>query len=206
MQIGILGAATTKFGELWGISPRQLVREVVAEALADSNLKLKDVDALYVGNMLSGILGGQENLGAFFAAELGLRCPAFKIEGACASGGLDVHTAINGILGGMYKTALVIGIEKMTDYGSDEVAAALMGAGSDEERKSGITFAGLYALIAQQHREKYGTTEQQMAAVAVKNHFHASLNPKAHFKSPLTIEKVMKSAAVADPLKLFDCS
>ncbi len=206
MQIGILGGSVSQFGELWQVSPRFLARDIVGQAIADSGLALDAIEAIYVGNMLSGMLGGQENLGAFFAAELGLRCPAFKIEGACASGGLAVHTAINGIRGGMYKTALVIGIEKMTDYGSDEVAAALMGAGSDEERKSGITFAGLYALIAQQHREKYGTTEQQMAAVAVKNHFHASLNPKAHFQSPLTIEKVMRSALVADPLKLFDCS
>src|SRR3989338_4669482 len=134
MQIGILGAATTKFGELWGISPRQLVREVVAEALADSNLKLKDIDALFVGNMLSGILGGQEHLGAFFAEELGINIPAFKIEGACASGGLAIHQGVISIASSLYKRVLVVGIEKMTDHKPEETTAAIMGAGSDEER------------------------------------------------------------------------
>ena len=206
MQIGILGAATTKFGELWGISPRQLVREVVAEALADSNLKLKDVDALYVGNMLSGILGGQENLGAFFAAELGLTCPAFKVEGACASGGLAVYNAGLAVRSGQFNHVLVVGVEKMTDHKPEEVAIGLMGAGSDEERQAGATFPGLYALMAQAHMREFGTTEEEMAGVAVKNHFHASLNGKAQFTFGVTLEKVLQSTLIADPIKLLDCS
>jgi len=206
MQIGILGAATTKFGELWGISPRQLVREVVAEALADSNLKLKDIDALYVGNMLSGILGGQENLGAFFAAELGLTCPAFKIEGACASGGLAVYNAGLAVRSGQFNHVLVVGVEKMTDHKPEEVATGLMGAGSDEERQAGATFPGLYALMAQAHMREFGTTEEEMAGVAVKNHFHASLNGKAQFTFGVTLEKVLQSTLIADPIKLLDCS
>ncbi len=206
MRVGILGVATSKFGELWDVSPRRLVREVVTEALVKSNLKLKDIEALYVGNMLSGILGGQENLGALFASELGLTCPASKVEGACASGGLAFYNAALAVRSGIFKKVLVVGVEKMTDHKPEAVATGLMGAGSDEERQAGATFPGLYALMAQAHMQKYGTTEEQLAAVAVKNHYHASLNGKAHFTNPVTLEQVMASTKIADPLKLLDCS
>jgi len=206
MQVGVLGVATTKFGELWGVSPRQLVRQVVTEALAQSRLELKDIEALYVGNMLSGILGGQENLGALFASELRLTCPAFKIEGACASGGLAFYNASLAVRSGVFKNALVVGVEKMTDHKPEEAAMGLMGAGSDSERQAGATFPALYALMARVHMQKYGTSEEEMAAVAVKNHYHASLNGKAHFLNQITLEQVLKSPQIADPLKLLDCS
>lgn len=206
MNIFALGAATTKFGELWGVSPRTLARQAVTAALKDAGLVSSRIQALFVGNMLSGMLGGQEHLGAFFAEELGLKVPAVKVEGACASGGLALHTAINSLLAGQYETALVLGVEKMTDHRPEDVATALMGAGSEEERLAGATFPGLYALLARVHMQKYGTGEEQLAAVAVKNHYHASLNPHAQFRNLITIQQVMHSSRVADPLKLLDCS
>jgi acetyl-CoA C-acetyltransferase len=206
MQIYVIGAATTKFGELWNSSPRALAREAVFAALKDAALERGDIQALFVGNMLSGILGGQEHLGAFFAEELGMDVPACKIEGACASGGLAVHNAINSVLSGQYETVVVLGVEKMTDHKPEDVATALMGAGSEEERNSGVTFPGLYAQLARVHMETFGTTQEQLAAVAVKNHYHASLNPKAQFHNILTIEQVLKSSKIADPLRLLDCS
>lgn len=206
MEIYVTGASTTKFGELWGVSPRTLAREAVFGALKDAGISAEPVEALFVGNMLSGMLGGQEHLGAFFAEELGLSVPAFKIEGACASGGIAVHTAINSVLSGQYETVLVLGIEKMTDHKPEDVATALMGAGSEEERTAGATFPGLYAVLARAHMKEFGTTEEQLAKVAVKNHFHASLNPNAQFRNTITIEQVMKSSKIADPLKLLDCS
>ena len=206
MNIFVTGVATTKFGELWGTAPRTLAREAVFGALKDANLSSRDVQGLFVGNMLSGMLGGQEHLGAFFAEELGLSVPAFKIEGACASGGLALHNAVNSLLAGQYETVVVLGVEKMTDHKPEDVATALMGAGSEEERAAGATFPGLYAMLARMHMNEFGTTQEQMAAVAVKNHFHASLNPNAQFHSQLTVEQVMKSSKVADPLKLLDCS
>lgn len=206
MKIAVLGAATTKFGELWNISPRALVKEAVNEALEQSGCTLKDIDALFVGNMLSGILGGQEHLGAFFAEELEINIPAFKIEGACASGGLAIHQAVVSIVSSLYKRVLVVGVEKMTDHKPEETTAALMGAGSDEERIAGGTFPSLYALIARAHMEEFGTTEEQMASVSVKNHYHASLNGKAQFTFPITIDQVLKSPKIASPLKLLDCS
>lgn len=206
MEIAVLGGTTTKFGELWERSPRSLAREAVFEAIEKAGIKREKIEALFVGNMLAGILGGQENLGALFADELGFKVPAVRVEGACASGGLAVHQAVLSILTGIYKTVLVLGIEKMTDFKPEEVAIALMAAASDEEREAGLTFPGLYALLARAHMTKYRTTEEEMAGVAVKNHFHASLNEKAQFKKKISIEQVLKSPKVADPLKLLDCS
>ena len=207
MNISVTGIGITKFGELWGVSPRSMAHDACEGAFLDAGLEPKDIDCLIVANMLSGMLGNQEHLGAFFSEELGfLNTPAFKVEGACASGGLAVHSAVNCLLGGKYKKVMVLGIEKMTDHKPELVSSALMGAGTNEERLSGLTFPGAYALLAKAHMDAYKTTEEQLAAVAVKNHYHASLNPKAQFQTLLTIEKVMKSACVADPLKLLDCS
>ncbi len=206
MKLFVTGAATTKFGELWNASPRGLARHAVFEALKDAETLPSSVEALFVGNMLSGMLGGQEHLGAFFAEELGLTVPAFKVEGACASGGLALHNAVNSLLSGQYTTVAVLGIEKMTDHKPEDVATALMGAGSEEERSAGATFPGLYAILARVHMREFGTTEEDLAAVAVKNHLHASLNPNAQFHNTLTVEQVMKSSRIADPLKLLDCS
>lgn len=206
MNISILGATTTKFGELWSVSPRELARTVFSEALTASSLKPQEIDALFVGNMLSGILGNQANLGSLFVEELGVYIPAFRLEGACASGGLALHNGINSIRAGQYKTVMVLGIEKMTDHTQDEITHALMSAGSDEERASGITFPGLYALIARSYMQEYQVREELIASVSVKNHYHGSLNPKAQFQTPVTVETVMKSGKIADPLKLLDCS
>jgi acetyl-CoA C-acetyltransferase len=206
MKVNISGASVSKFGELWGVSPRDLVREVVDKALVQADLATQDIDGVFVGNMLSGVLGGQDHLGAFFSDELGIYKGAVSIEGACASGGLAVHSGVMAILSGLYDHVLVVGVEKMTDHKPEDVARGLMGAGSDAERESGATFPSLYALMARAHMQKWGTTEEEMAAVSVKNHYHASLNPNAQFPFPTTIEKVMKSSCIASPLKLLDCS
>lgn len=207
MKVYITGAATTKFGELWDVSPRTLARDAVLGALKDAGVERRKIQALFVGNMLSGMLGGQEHLGAFFAEELGLsHAAAFKTEGACASGGLAIHNAANSILSGQYETVAVLGVEKMTDHRPEDVATALMGAGSSEERAAGCTFPGLYAILARAHMQKFGTTQEDLAAVAVKNHYHASLNPHAQFHRPITTTQVLKSHCVTDPLKLLDCS
>lgn len=207
MNITIAGIGMTKFGELWSASPRCLASEAVNKAIQDSGMKKQSIQGVFVANMLSGMLGMQGHLGALFIEELGLSgIPAYTVEGACASGGLAVHAGIMSILSGQYDTVLVLGVEKMTDHKPELVSSALMGAGSNEERLTGATFPGLYAMLARSHMDKYGTTEKQLAAVAVKNHFHASLNPLAQFTHPITIDHVLKSSCVADPLKLLDCS
>lgn len=196
----------TKFGELWAVSPRVLAREAVELAIDDSGIEKKSIQGLFVANMLAGMLGMQGHLGALFSEELGLSVPAYTVEGACASGGLAVHAGVMSILSGQYDTVVVLGVEKMTDHKPESVSSALMGAGSNEERLAGATFPGLYAMLARAHMEKFNTTERQMAAVAVKNHFHASCNPLAQYTYRITIDQVLKSSCIADPLKLLDCS
>jgi len=206
MNIAVIGTGMTVFGERWETSPRALARDAVKQAISDAGCEKKSIQALYVANMLSGMLGMQGHLGALFAEELGLSIPAYTIEGACASGGLAIHTAVLSILSGEYETVLVLGVEKMTDHKPEQVSSALMGAGSNEERLTGATFPGLYAILARSHMEKYGTTVQDLASVAVKNHYHASFNPKAQYQKLISIEAVLRSSCVADPLRLLDCS
>src|SRR5882672_155759 len=129
MKIKIIGTATTKFGELWSVSPRSLASEAMNTALTNAQKKPEDIDALFVGNMLAGMLGNQANIGSLFVEELGTQIPAFHVEAACASGGLALHTAINSILAGQYKTVMVLGIEKMTDSNPDDATSGLMAAG-----------------------------------------------------------------------------
>src|SRR3989344_4208127 len=207
MNINIIGASTTRFGELWNSSPRELAKESFTNAMIQSGINSSKIEALYVGNMLGGMLGHQENIGSFYAEELELSpIPAFRLEAACASGEVALHNAINSVNAGLYKTVAVLGIEKMTDAGGDLVASALMAAGSDEERGSGITFPGLYALMAQAYMQQYKIKEEDLAEVSVKNHYHGSFNKKAQFKFQITVADVMKSSKIADPLKLLDCS
>jgi acetyl-CoA C-acetyltransferase len=209
MSISVLGVATSKFGELWDISPRTLIKETYEEARMDAHVLSSQIDAVFVGNMLSGVLGNQENLGAFVAETLfqhNSAISAFKVEGACASGGLAVHNAVLSILSGQYKTVLVLGVEKMTDHSPGHVSSALMGAGSEGERISGLTFPGLYAMIARAYMNEFRITEKDLAAIPVKNHYHASFNEKAHYKKRISVDQVMTSPYVADPLKLLECS
>jgi acetyl-CoA C-acetyltransferase len=206
MNIKITGGATTKFGEHWDKTLLDLAEEASREALVDAGIETKAVDAVFVGNMLSGRLQSQEHVGAAVASRLGIRGAGLKVEGACASGGLAVHLAIQALLAGTYETILVVGAEKMTDFPAAEVSAGLMGAGSEEERLAGLTFPGLYALIAKAHMQQFGTTREHMAHVAVKNHYHASLNDKAQFPFEISLEKVLNSSKITDPFTLLDAS
>src|SRR3989338_3983771 len=204
MKIKVLGTGLTKFGELWDKSLFDLAQEAALEAIGDSHLAVNQIEAVFVANMLSGKLSGQDHLGAVVASNLGLSGASFRIEAACASGGLAVHLAIQSLLSGTYKKVLVVGVEKMTDSPASEITSALMGAGSQTERLAGLTFPGLYALMAKAHMQKYGTTKNELAQVAVKNHYHASLNDKAQFPYEVTEEKVLESSCICTPFTLFD--
>ncbi len=206
MKVTIAGIGMTKFGELWDKSVFDLAEEASSRAIEDSKIDSKKIEAVFVANMLASKLDGQDHFGAVVTSILGLSVPAVRVEGACASGGLAMHAAILAIMSGMYETVLVLGVEKMTDPSSCEITTALMGAGSEEERLSGLTFPALYALMARAHMEEFGTTREQMAEVAVKNHFHASLNQHAHFPFPISVEKVLRSPSISFPFTLFDSS
>ncbi len=206
MRIQVKGVGLTKFGEIWDKSLLDLALEASVEAIKDAGIDKKKIDAVFVGNMLIGKIAGQDHLGPVMTSSLGLNCASFKIEGACASGGLAIHLAIQGILAGTYKNVLVVGAEKMTDAPSSQITWALMGASSSKERKAGLTFPALYALMAQSHMQKHGTTREHLAEVSVKNHFHASLNKKAQYPYEITTEKVLNSSLISYPITLFDSS
>ena len=206
MKIKVLGTGVTKFGELWDKSLLDLAKEASAEAIHESGLMINQVDAVFVANMIHGKLSGQDHLGALVASSLGINGASFRIEGACASGGLAIHLAIQSLLAGTYKNVLVVGVEKMTDVSSSDISNSLMGAGSENERQAGLTFPALYALMAKAHMQKFGTTRIHMAAVAVKNHYHASFNEKAQFPYEVTMQKVLESPVISTPFTLFDAS
>ena len=203
----ITGAYQTKFGELWDKDLNDLIVEAGEMAIADAGVDRKKIDLILVANMLAGNLEGQNHLGALAAGSLKLSpVSAGRVEAACASGGVAINQAINALKAGSAKTVLVIGAEKMTDKSSAEVSAGLMGAASGEERRAGLTFVGLYGLMARVYFDRFNMTKNDLAYVAVKNHKHASLNPKAQYPFAVDMETVLKSSCVASPLHLFDCS
>lgn len=206
-MVGIKGVYQTKFGELWDKSLMGLMLEAGEGAINNAKIERKKIDLILVANMLGGVLEGQNHLGALAGELLGLKnTPAFRVEAACASGGVAINQAAMAIKAGQAKNVLVIGAEKMTDKSNGEVALALMGAASEAERLAGLTFVGLYALMARVYFEKFKANKDDLAYVAIKNHKHASLNPKAQFPFPVLLETVLKSSCVASPLHLFDCS
>jgi acetyl-CoA C-acetyltransferase len=207
MKVAVIGVGTTKFGENWDMNLRQLAIEAGTKAIMDAQIRGRNLDAIYLGNMSAGRFVGQEHIGALVSGELGLSIPAVRVEGACASGGLALRQGLFSILSGQNDIVLVGGAEKMTDLMTDGVTSSLMGAGDQEwEGYYGVTFPSLYAMIARRHMFEFGTTREQLAKVAVKNHRNGALNPIAQFRKEITVEDVLESTMVADPLTLFDCS
>ncbi len=206
MKIGILGAYQTKFGELWEKSLEDLISEAIFETVKNSNIDMGQIQSIFVGNMLSGLISGQNHLTSLISEITGLNIPIIRVEAACASGGMAIAQACQSIDHGQFENALVIGVEKMTDLLPETIALALMSAASEEERNCGLTFPGLYALMANKYLTDFGVKEEDLALVPVKNHFHASLNDKSHFHFKITLKQVLESGKIADPLKLLDCS
>jgi len=206
MRIKVRGTGLTKFGELWDKSLSDLAQQASLEAIADAGLEKNQIEAVFVANMIYGKLTGQDHLGALVASSLDITGGSVRVEAACASGGLAVHLAIQSLLSGTYQNVLVVGAEKMTDASPAAISSALMGAGSEAERRAGLTFPALYALMAKAHMQKFGTTRSHLASVSVKNHYHASMNKKAQFPFEVTMEKVLESPIISSPFTLFDAS
>ena len=207
-NVAIVGVSQTKFGEHWDKSLRDLIVEAGNAAINDSGVERKSIQSLFIGSMSSGRYAGQEHLGALAADSLRLTpIPATRFEGACASGSLAFRNAYIDVASGRHDCAIVIGAEKMTDVKGPEAITSLAAAGDQEwEAAIGLTFGGLYALIARKHMHDFGTTSEQMAMVSVNNHKNGMTNKYAQFQTPITVQDVLKSSLVADPLRLLDCS
>jgi acetyl-CoA C-acetyltransferase len=203
-DVYVIGAGITQFGELWDLSLRDLFVAAAREAMRDA--AIERLDGMYVGSMSPGLLVEQEHLSSLLADYLGAApVPCVRVESACASGGVAFRSAFFEIASGASEVVLAAGVEKMTD-GADVTRALATASDQEYEAYHGVTFPGLYAMMARAPMPRHGTTREEIAAVAVKNHDNALLNPRAHLRSRISIEQVLASPVVADPLRLLDCA
>ncbi|GCC11184.1 putative acetyl-CoA acyltransferase [archaeon] len=207
-RVAVIGLGLTKFGEMWDSSFTRLFVEAGAAAVEDAGMDGKDIGAIYIGNMSGGRFIDQEHISSLIADRAGLNpISSTRVEAACASGGLAVRQAIMAINSGMHDIVVAGGVEKMTDVLTEKTTQTLATASDTEwEAFLGMTFPGLYAMMARRHMYEYGTTREQLAMVSVKNHRNAMDNPYAQYHTEITVEQVINSPLVADPLRLLDCS
>lgn len=205
-DVAVIGVGMQKWGELWERSLRDIFTESAMLAIDDAGVD--HIDSMYVGCMTSGLFVGQEHLGSLLADYVGVApIPALRVESACASGGAAFRQAFLEVASGASDIVLAGGVEKMTDVDGGGATYALSTAADAEyEVYHGVTFPGLYAMIAVAHMDRYGTTREQLAHVAVKNHRNGAKNPLAQYPFEVTLDQVLGSIMVADPLTILDCS
>lgn len=209
-EVAVIGIGVTQFGELWDHSFRQVGIQAGLEAVYDANLSGSEIDAMYIGNMSSGRFIDQHHIGALIADYSGMashNVPSTRIEAAGASGSLAFRQGVMAVASGMHDVVVVGGAEKMTDV-SDDQSNFILNSAADQQWESmmGATFASLHAMIARRYMHEGYATREQIASVAVKNHLHGAMNPKAQFQRAIKLDAVLRSPIVADPLTMFDCS
>jgi acetyl-CoA C-acetyltransferase len=206
-NVYVAGVGSTTFGKHIATPIESLAVQAAATALLEAGIEREQIGALYLGNFISGPLNGKEVLAGIVGSRLGLgNIPCTKVEGACASGGIAFRHAWMAIASGMCDAAIVVGVEKMTHSSTAEVTSALNCAMDNEnDGPSGLTFPGLFGLAWRVHAQQYGTTREDVAAVVIKNKANGLLNPLAQMGAELTLEKIMASAMIADPLQMYDC-
>ncbi|XAT64891.1 thiolase domain-containing protein [Geoglobus acetivorans] len=204
--MAVIGAGMSRFGELWNMSFRDIVISAGLEALEDANLEGREIEAMYVGNMSAGRFIAQEHVSALIADYSGLasiNIPAIRVEAGDASGGVALKEAYIAVASGIHDIVIAAGVEKVTDVGS---SSEIMDSSIDKEWEAfnGATLAGLFAMMARLHMHEYGSSEEDLARISVKNHKNAVNNPKAQFRREITVESVLNSPYVAEPLKVLD--
>jgi len=205
-RVFIVGVGMTKIGRFYDKSGRELVSEAILKALGDAdNIKPK---ALVLGNMTSSVLMEQDSLAALAADYSGLRgIPAFKVEAACGSGGAAFYAGYSLVKSGLADTVVVAGVEKLTEkLTADATKALAQAADAEYEVFYGVTFTGLNALVARLYMNKFGYTREDLAYWPLRMHEYASYNPYAQLPRKTSLEAILKSPVVAEPLHLFDCS
>lgn len=204
--VSIIGIGQTPVGELWDRSLRHLGHDALVAALRDAGVEA--VDALYVGNMLSGELAGQEHLGALMADFVGWRgVEALKIEAACASGAAALRVGYLAVASGQLDVVAVLGVEKMTDTTGEETTSGLaLAADQEYEAAEGVSFVGINAMLMQRYMHQYGIKHEAFANFTVNAHRNALHNPKAMFHLPLGVKDYVKASMIAAPVNLLDSS
>ena len=205
-KVAILGIGQTKIGEHWEKSLREIGGDAAFAAMQDAGLE--KVDALFVGNMLSPLVNGQNQLGTFFADWIGLwKHEAVKIEAACGSGAAAFRAALMAVASGDVESALVVGVEKMTDKAGRDVTAALAtAADADYEVDQGISFVGINALVMRRYMYEFGWKHEDFAPFSINAHANAMHNPNARLHEKISVEKFERSSMVATPINLLDAS
>ena len=205
-KVAILGIGQTKIGEHWEKSLREIGGDAAFAAMQDAGIE--KVDSLFVGNMLSPIVSGQNQLGTFFADWIGLwKQEAVKIEAACGSGAAAFRAALMAVASGDVESALVVGVEKMSDKAGRDVTAALAtAADADYEVDQGISFVGINALVMRRYMHEFGWKHEDFALFSINSHANAMHNPYARLHEKITVEKFEKSSMIATPINLLDAS
>ncbi|HEV8144591.1 MAG TPA: 3-ketoacyl-CoA thiolase [Methylomirabilota bacterium] len=208
-RVALVGAGVTKFG-VRKATYRDLIWEA-GKACFDSlpAIKPRDLDGLVVGSVMPERTAFQSHIASLAAEALGIRPSTLsaRTEHMCASGTVGIRYAYAFIAAGLADLVMVLGVEKLNQPSGDE-AILNMGTGVDREWEAafGLTAPPCFALAAQRHMAAYGTTEEHLALVGVKNHNHASKNPNAHFQKGATVDQVLCSRMISAPLRLFMCS
>lgn len=202
----IVGIGQTPVGEQWERSLRHIAHDAILPAMRDAGIER--ADALYVGNMLSGELVGQEHLGALIADFVGLRgIEAYKVEAACGSGGAALRTGFMAVAGGIHDVVIVAGVEKMTDtVGRDTTAALAMAADQEYEAAEGVSFVALNALLMRRYMYEYDIPHGAFGYFAMNAHQNGVGNPNAMFRQAITLEGYRRATMIADPINLMDSS
>jgi acetyl-CoA C-acetyltransferase len=183
-----------------------LAGEAVFAAMADA--KVDRADALYVGNMLSGTISGQESLGPLIADWTGLRgIEAVKLEAACGSGAAALRAGLIAITSGVMDSVIVVGVEKMTDLSGDEVTGALAtAADADYEAAMGLSFVAINALLMRRYMHEFGWQHADFAPFSINAHANAVYNPFARLHDAITEKQYSRARMVSDPINLLDAS
>jgi acetyl-CoA C-acetyltransferase len=205
-QVAILGIGQTKVDEHWDKSLKELGGEACFAAMQDAGMN--KVDALFVGNMLSPMVDGQNQLGTFFSDWVGLwGHEAVKVEAACGSGAAALRAGLMAVASGEIESALVVGVEKMTDKAGHDVTAALAtAADADYEVEQGVSFVGINALIMRRYMHEFGWKHADFAPFSINAHANALHNPNARLHMKISLEQFEKSSMVATPINLLDAS
>lgn len=207
-SVSVIGIGSTPFSILEGKSLKEIATLACVDAIKDAQIAKEDIQTFYLGNFCSGILTGQETIAPLIANSIGLKkdVSCTKVEGACCSGGIAFRQAYLMVASGICNFALAAGVEKMSSVPTAKVTEGLASSMDQEyEGKTGFTFPAFFALMARRHMLEFGTTIEQLGMVSVKNHNNSVLNPRARFHNKVTLDEVMSSRLIADPLKLYDC-
>ena len=205
-QVAILGIGQIKIDEHWDLSLREIGGNAAFAALQDAGMD--KVDALFVGNMLSPLIDGQNQLGTFFADWIGLwKQEAVKVEAACASGAAALRAGLMAVSAGDVESALIMGVEKMTDKAGHDITAALAtAADADYEVEQGISFVGINALIMRRYMYEFGWKHADFAQFSINAHANAMHNPFARLHQKLNLDQFERSSMIATPINLMDAS